>query len=208
MKKLCFLIFIFLVGCAQIKETSKLTLEGRIAIAPFDVPLSPGDVISGYLTDASTKVKIEVLLELDNFLMQHLTKKEHIQIIPKNFVEQCKEIFIYKERHTFLNPVEKWINIGKCIPADYILVPQLLIFKERRGGQWGVEEPAKVMLSLNLIDINNKTLLKSYLYKEEQQPLLENMLTIKKFIKRGGKWVSAMDLAKEGIATGIKELGL
>ncbi len=208
MRKILIFLFILLAGCAQVKEKPSLRIEGKIAIAPFEVPTRPQDVISGYLIDPSIQIKKEILLELDNELMQKISKRENIQIIPKNFVEQCKEIIIYKEKYTSLNPVDKWVKIGKCIPADYILVPQLLLFKERIGGEWGVEEPAKVIIAFNLIDVNNKTLIKNYIFKEKQQPLLENMLTIKKFIKRGGKWVSAIELAKEGIEIGIKEIGL
>jgi len=202
MKKFCliFILFFILSGCAELPQPDKqLLFKGRIAIAPFEHPILPNDILAGYVVNDQIKIKKDVLLKLDEILIKELSISKVREIIPSNLVRACREIMVQKENTLFLDPVDKWVSIGKCIPADYILVPQLFIFKERVGGEWGVEEPAEVMLSLNLIDVSKGKLLKSYLYREEQKPLMENILDIKKFLLRGGKWVSAMELAKEGI---------
>ncbi|WP_461833611.1 hypothetical protein [Desulfothermus sp.] len=208
-KNLIIILVIFFAGCAGVsKKETKNIIKGKIAIAPFEHPTLSHDVLSGYIVKDSGKIDRDVLKKLTNILLSRVSARQGIEIIGPNFVNQCKELVVLKENKTYLNPVEKWIEIGKCIPSDYLIVPQLFIFKPRVGGKWGAYEPAKVMLSLNLIDITQGRLIRSYLYNEKQKPLSEDILEINKFIKRGGKWVSAYELAEEGIIQGIKELGL
>ena len=45
-------------------------------------------------------------------------------------------------------------------------------------------------------------------YDYQQQALTDNFLELNQFLKRKGQWVTAADLAREGIAKGLKELGL
>ncbi len=203
------LLVIFFAGCAGVsKKETKNIIKGKIAIAPFEHPTLSHDVLSGYIVKDSGKIDRDVLKKLTNILLSRVSARQGIEIIGPNFVNQCKELVVLKENKTYLNPVEKWIEIGKCIPSDYLIVPQLFIFKPRVGGEWGAYESARVMFSLNLIDIKHGRLIRSYLYNEKQKPLSEDILEINKFIKRGGKWVSAYELAEEGIIQGIKELGL
>ncbi len=153
------------------KEETSVKIQGKLAISPFEHPTVPHDVLSGYITDECGKIDKEVLKKLTNILLSSLPTKQGIQIIGPNFVDQCKELVILKENKTYLNPVKKWVQVGKCIPCDYLIVPQLFVFKPRVGGKWGAFEPAKVMLSLNLIDINKGSLIRSFLYNETQEPL-------------------------------------
>ena len=208
-KNLIIILVIFFAGCAGVsKKETKNIIKGKIAIAPFEHPTLSHDVLSGYIVKDSGKIDRDVLKKLTNILLSRVSARQGIEIIGPNFVNQCKELVVLKENKTYLNPVEKWIEIGKCIPSDYLIVPQLFIFKPRVGGEWGAYESARVMFSLNLIDIKHGRLIRSYLYNEKQKPLSEDILEINKFIKRGGKWVSAYELAEEGIIQGIKELGL
>jgi hypothetical protein len=38
-----------------------------------------------------------------------------------------------------------------------------------------------------------------YVFEETQQPLSENVLDLPAFVKRGAKWVTAGELAREGV---------
>jgi len=101
-----------------------------------------------------------------------------------------------------------WSEIGKCAKVDFILVPQTVLFRERVGGPAGSDRPAKVILDLYLIDVKTGGLYRHFHFEEEQQALADNILDFKKFVNRGGKWISAMDLAGEAIRKGIKDMGL
>jgi hypothetical protein len=95
-----------------------------------------------------------------------------------------------------------------CLGVDYLLVPQLLYWQERDGSEVAVREPAAVVLDLFLVDVNAGTIAARYHFDEEQLSLTENMLEADKFVKRKGKWITATELAREGISRGVKELGL
>ena len=94
--------------------------------------------------------------------------------------------------------------MGRCLPADYLLVPQVLRWKEFEGGG----NPASVVLDLYLIDVKNERLVSRFHFDETQKALTDNLLDIGKYMRRKGEWVNADVLAKEGIEAGLREMGL
>jgi hypothetical protein len=98
--------------------------------------------------------------------------------------------------------------VGRCLDVDWLLVPQVTAWHEREGSDVSVRRPASVTLWLHLVDVRGESFGARYKFEETQQSLTENFLKAGKFIERGGKWVSAGELAREGVAAGLKELGL
>ncbi|HSG32416.1 MAG TPA: hypothetical protein VLB82_12835 [Thermodesulfobacteriota bacterium] len=93
--------------------------------------------------------------------------------------------------------------------ADYILTGFVSHYKQRVGGDLGVESPAAVSFLTRLYDAKTGALLWQYFYTEQQSPLFENIAEVGKFFKRKGKWVTVWELTEEGIiitANKIKEL--
>lgn len=74
-------------------------------------------------------------------------------------------------------------------------------FQERQGGNFAVDKPASVGFHLHLID--QKRVVKVFEFDETQQPLSDNILKFGTFLRRGAKWVTASQLAEEGIEKGI-----
>lgn len=74
-------------------------------------------------------------------------------------------------------------------------------FEERRGGNYAVDKPAAVAFHMHLMQGNTIGL--TYVFNERQQPLSENLFDIGKFVKRGAKWITASELAREGIDKGL-----
>jgi len=77
-------------------------------------------------------------------------------------------------------------------------------FEERKGGNYSVEKPAGVGFHMHLFE--NNTLKKIFVFDENQQALTENLFGIGKFFKRGGKWITAEALSKEGVEKGLDAL--
>jgi len=77
-------------------------------------------------------------------------------------------------------------------------------YEERKGGNFAVEKPASIGFHMHLT--NNNVLKSVFVYEEDQQALMENLLTIGKFVKRGGKWVTVERLAEDGIEKGLNKL--
>jgi len=98
-------------------------------------------------------------------------------------------------------------NIGysdgmkKDQPYIHVLVYR---FQERKGGNFAIEKPAAVAFHMHLMKDN--MLGKIFTYAEEQKALTQNLFTVGKFFSRGGRWVTAEELAEEGINAGLDEL--
>ncbi len=197
-----------IVSCAPKKNALFFSPGKTLAVVPIECPSLPSEVITGYLLNGQASVPESTLKKLNNFLLKELVSHCSLKIISPHLIRQCKEILLKREQNSFSDPIAFWSKVGRCIPSDYILVPQILEFRERQGGDWGVFVPAKVVLAMNLIDTAKGTLVSSYLFKEEQTPLMQNLLEIGKFLRRGGKWVTALELAEEGIKQALRHLHL
>lgn len=77
-------------------------------------------------------------------------------------------------------------------------------FQERKGGNFAADKPASVAFHMHLM--KDGVLGRVFVYSEEQKALTQNLFTIGKYLKRGGKWVTADELAEEGINAGLDEL--
>ncbi|GHV55345.1 hypothetical protein FACS1894206_09640 [Deltaproteobacteria bacterium] len=58
------------------------------------------------------------------------------------------------------------------------------------------------------MDIKNATLTSRSHFDETQAALADNLLDAGKFFARGGKWITATELAREGMVKAVKDLGL
>jgi len=93
---------------------------------------------------------------------------------------------------------EQALNTGKRLGVDAVMIGTISDYRERVGSSYGVESPAAVTFSVEVLDTRDgRTLWETY-FKEQQKPLLENVYEIGKFFKRGAKWITADELAREG----------
>ncbi|MHB8109051.1 MAG: hypothetical protein ACYDHW_03340 [Syntrophorhabdaceae bacterium] len=77
-------------------------------------------------------------------------------------------------------------------------------FQERKGGNFAADKPASVSFHMHLM--KDGVVGKIFPYSEEQKALTQNLFTMGKFLKRGARWVTADELAEEGINTGLDNL--
>jgi hypothetical protein len=77
-------------------------------------------------------------------------------------------------------------------------------YEERQGGNFAVDRPAHVAFHMHLME--GGVVKRLFAYDEYQQSLSQNVLAIGKFLKRGGKWVTAETLCGEGIEAGLNDL--
>ncbi len=70
-------------------------------------------------------------------------------------------------------------------------------YQERQGGNFSVSRPASVGFHAHLVE--EGTLLGVYVFDETQQPLSENVFRFSTFLRRGAKWITAGELAREGV---------
>ena len=186
----------------HIEELPNLTL----GIAPFTMPRTLGDLLAGALPADQKAVELAVLQGLDDTLTDMLRERKR-PFIPISESYKCYATIV-KDGQFQGTSLEKWIEVGRCLKADILLVPQLLYWQDREGGPLGVEAPASVTFELFLVDVRTGVLLSRYRFEETQTSLLGNLLTLNKFVARHGQWITANQLAAEGMRAGLEELGL
>ncbi len=184
---------------------------GKLAVAGFANPRFSWELLAGYLPEEGKTVSGGVLMGLDETVRLTLAKHGVVDYVPPSAVSRCSESLTYEDTGTGrVAALKYWLKVGDCADVDYLLVPQLLYWKERVGGEMTAGNPSSVMLDLYLVDVNNQRIYPGgrYHFDETQAPLSENLLEAGKYVDRGGKWISAQELAAEGIEAGLEELGL
>lgn len=86
--------------------------------------------------------------------------------------------------------------LGRQEGADTIMIGYLYAFRDRSGGDFGAERPSHVALELVMMQSGSGRIVWHRSFKEIQKSLSENLLQLKSFIKRKGRWVSAQEMAK------------
>ncbi|MFP4236376.1 MAG: hypothetical protein ACLFRQ_02515 [Desulfonatronovibrio sp.] len=206
MKKIFLLLVLSLVlfSCAPKKPVSDPPDEAVVAVAGFTQPAHQWQMINNHIVAGKDRVDEDIIAKL-NADLAGFTSQSKYTIVGPRLLEQCEKLVSHGTDPG--SAFHYWVQVGRCVPADYILVPFLFDWQERKGGELGVERPAKVTLELNLINVE-ELIMDRFLFDERQLSLSENILGAGQFFKRGAKWISARELAREGLQQGVRELGL
>lgn len=199
---------LFISACAPQQPPKKTPTLASISVAGFHQPRTNQDLLAGYIDDTFPDIPEKVMTELDTILAKEVQHRWKGPFLSTALTRQCREVIRRENSVERLPALRHWIQVGRCLPVDFLLVPQVFAWEEREGGEWGSDDPAKVILDLYLVDVKNEKLAGRFHFDEEQQSLSENLFSINRFFKRGGKWVSARQLATDGINMGLTELGL
>jgi hypothetical protein len=100
---------------------------------------------------------------------------------------------------------ESWLTLAKALKADYLILPVIYCWSERKGTEISASAPAEVGFHLHIYQVESGKEVWGGDFNERQIALSENLLALNDFIKRGGKWVKAEDLGKEGAEKLIKQ---
>ncbi|MEW5774366.1 MAG: hypothetical protein AB1916_12670 [Thermodesulfobacteriota bacterium] len=183
-------------------------VSGTLAVAAFTQPRYDWELLAGYIPDNAQLVEPQVLRDLDARLDAFLDANKQLSAIPARLTRQCQEIAVYEQKGSRSSALKYWLEVGRCMGADSLLVPQLVYWAERDGSEMSVRSAAAVILDLYLVDVKGQALAGRFHFDETQLSLTENLLDAGKFMKRGGKWITAGQLAGEGIEKGLTEIGL
>lgn len=202
-----------LFACAPKGPPLELALElekGVLAVAGFGQPSQHWEYLSSYRSEHPVHLPPELLADLDETLRGLLADAPGRTILGPDATRQCQEIVLaeIKAEGKGVSGLRYWLEVGRCVPADYLLVPQILEWREREGGEWGVNEPARVVLELTLLDVGNQRVVHRYRFEESQRSLSEDLLRVRTFFHRGGKWLTAQELMRDGLREGLREMGL
>lgn len=96
-------------------------------------------------------------------------------------------------------PLELALKLGKELKADFMALGSVWKYREGVGGARASDKPAAVAFAVFLVDVKTGKTLWNAGFSETQKSLSENILEAKGFFKKGGRWLSASELAKYGV---------
>jgi len=139
-------------------------------------------------------------VQLTHFLRESIAEMGGIELVPEERVQKGLE----------LNPMDPLIDtpysrslrVGREIGAESFIVGTISRYRDRKGST----SPASVVFSLFLIRTRDGKVLWKANFGETQRSLLENLLDISTFFERGGKWLTADELARYGLKDVLKTL--
>lgn len=199
-------VLALLAACAQPQRGPALPPSATVGVAGFICPQHDWELMAGVLPEEKARVDASILAGLDAQLAERMTARGGVFASAAS-VGACEETVIATKERRRQETVEYWRQVGTCLGVDYILVPYVTGWQQRDGGEYGVKVPASVTLDLYLVQVATGQVLRAH-FEEEQQGLTENLLNGKRFVKRKGRWITPEELAAEGIAEAMKELGL
>jgi hypothetical protein len=201
-----FLVFgLMLAGRHEIRADQKPAL----AILPFSVERGE-DSGRGAICPVCKSVyqRGKVVPGSENTLTRLLYQKMEalgtFRIIPLEVVEKTLSPSV-KSRFE-QKPVATAIRIGEELNADFISVEHLFRFEERIGSSLGVERPASVSFDLHFFRVKDGMEVWGGKFDETQKPLSDDLLKIGTFFRRKAVWVTAEELASDGMGEMLKKL--
>lgn len=196
-----------LAGCQKAQRGPAPLPDLKVGVAGFTQPLTMADLLAGYIPDDQHKADATHLADLDRAFAEELKARTTRAF---SYVRPSVSGVDASKSHSASRPLALtyWVELGKKAGVDLLVVPHVVDYVEREGGDMGVTKAAKVMIDTYLIDIRDGSLVSRSHFDEQQVGLAENILDMQRFLSRGGKWLSATDLSREGMRKAIKEFGL
>lgn len=204
---LCLVVPLF-IGCHH-REEPVPTVEGkilfdRIAVAPFQ-QIAPEEAAGSavrcplcgviFTATRSAGSPEKVLERL--FLEQMDKAKPKFTLISG---ERVEGIFRRISANSLKDPLRQVLrDVGGELEAEGIVIGHVYRFRERKGVSYTVEQPASVTFDLHLLRVSDGAIVWRGQFDKTQSSLMENLLQITSFFREKGRWVTAEELAEEGM---------
>lgn len=193
-------------GCQKADEQQRYIMpELVVAIAPFTQPTQTAELLAGFIPEDQKKIPEAALNELTDLFHKKLHPQKHSYIFLRNADIQGG---LAKDERGRRNALITWAERAKKAGADMIIVPHAVVLQERIGSKVGAITPAAINEDFYLIDAREPvTLVARCHFSEEQKSLASDITRIGSFFKRGG-WITAQELAAEGMDKAVREFDL
>ena len=177
-----------LAACQKTTPSTPDLPDLKVGVVGVEQPKGTTDLLAGFIPEDRVLASDQAMATFNEELMKLLKTTTHRSyvFIPKAGGADPRE------RNGAL---AHWAKIGKDMGVDLLIVPQILDWRERAGSSAGVTTSGGALVS------------RSH-FKEKQVGLSDNLMNFDTFLKRGAKWLTAQELAMEGMQKMIKEFGL
>jgi hypothetical protein len=198
----------FFLGCAPHVETvaqgqEKQAFCAKIAILPFQGILPDKEErkvvqcpICGSMFKTNRADQISVK-NVENLFVKHLQRYSRIEVIPSDKAKAAYNMVSAEfPRASLIENIQK---TGHKLNAEGAIVGYVYRYAERKGFAYSAEQPASVAFDVHLIRVEDGSIIWKGTFDETQRSLLENLLQMASFLKRGAKWLTAEELTQKGM---------
>ncbi len=212
-----FLVFSLLVSCNLFRTGieyqkghaqfgNKLAVMGfQPALLPHQGPKTMRDPINGsvFMAEPTSEATAG---ELTDNLYRLLLDRGDYTLIPPGKVDRAAMDLEISRPGLVEKPKELYVEVGKRLGSDLIMVGYIYRWRERKGEAYGVKSAASVAFSLSLIAVKDGAVVWSGRFDKTQRSLTENLLDLITFLRGKGRWMSAKELALIGLEKVVKEI--
>jgi TolB-like protein len=187
------------LGPGNLRVTQKEDLATRKIRRVAVLPL--GSVTRAPQGPAGKAERKDPGLLLDSFIYNALQAAPHWQVVSDREVGELRSSI-----PSSAAPTRQAVRLGELVYADAVLSGRILRFRERIGESFGVQSPASVAFTLQLVDVKRGDVIWTAQFDETQKALSENLFALADVGQRGVKWLKAEELAEEGVKKAIEQL--
>ena len=168
------------------EEVEELTVNS-IAVMPISVDDdSRGD------TGQSKALQSSNIEAMSALVAEYFQGRENVRILHQDMVSSM-------DINHSETPVDRALSVGRKLGTDAVFMLDLLRYQDRDGDKYSVDNPASVAFTYRLLHCKSGELLCSGRFDETQESFSANILSFKTMFRRGFKWITSRQLAKEGL---------
>ena len=175
-----------IAACAPAKQQTEITEPAPSCVAVLPVEAANQSLTAGAAT-------------LDDVLRETLGANGKVRFLS---ADQAAPLLQASEDTLHLDAAREAAGSVGC---NAVLETNISRFVEREGGRYGVQQPAAVTLGYRLYSVETGTVLCHGRFDERQQSLMENLFSLGKAGHRGLAWLTAGELAQEGLQAQLQE---
>jgi hypothetical protein len=210
LSKSLLVVFPFLVACGlssgnvQSKQSADLEARRirRIAVVP---PAAPGGAATAKNPLLGVPPEKKTEAQDPDELLGRLVYSAMVALPTWQIVSES-EVRDASDSVGPMTGIARLRTIGETVYADAVIAGRMLRFRERVGGDIGVKSPASVALVLDLVDVRRGDVVWSARFDETQKGLSENILSLGDIRERGIRWLTAEQLAQDGVRKVVQQL--
>jgi hypothetical protein len=203
---LCILMPV-LIGCASSTSVRQETgkehfVPKKIAVVPFEKLTSDDGsrvarcpVGGAFYTTCPLPQNAESIVQ--DYFIQRLEKSGKYAVIPPYQSDTVfRKVGIDSEKASLTEQLQR---TGRALDVDATVIGYVSCFRERVGYAYSAERPASVTFGIYMIRTSDGDLVWGRIFDKTQQSFSENILQASTFFSRGLKWVTAAELAEDGV---------
>lgn len=183
----------FLAGCSTLgKNTFPPDFQDirKVAVFPF-IPMG-GDPALETMGESDAPSPLQMQGGAAAALTDHMIDRLKIMSLD---VTRLPDL----TRKNFIDMQQGQFSMELPQDTDAFVIGRLFVFRDRRGGNYAIQSPARVAFDFRVVRASDGKTLYFKEYDETQKALLENVFGLGLFIKRKCRWITAGEMATSAL---------